>query len=114
MRASQRSAAAQWVTMIKVRAPILCAAPCCRAPIEPGKWMCSTHWFMLPERLRKALHVTWRARHVAAFQENWTEALVILDDAARPFEAPRSRGITPMTIAYEGDRPVVYASGRLL
>lgn len=76
--------------------------------------LCPKHWFALPERLRKALGATWRARHVAAFQELWTEALTLLDPAPHPFDPPRSRGTTPMTIAYEGGRPVVYATGRLL
>jgi hypothetical protein len=97
-----------------MRGPVLCAAPCCRTQVERGRWLCPTHWFALPERLRSGLHLTRRARHVAAFQELWTEALVILDSAARPFDPPRSRGTTPMTIAYEAGRPVVYASGRLL
>lgn len=96
------------------RRPVSCAAPCCRTPVEEGRWLCPTHWFALPERLRKALGATWRARHVAAFQELWTEALVLLDPAPRPFDPPRHRGTTPMTIAYEGNRPVVYATGRLL
>lgn len=96
------------------RGPVICAAPCCRTPVELGKMLCAQHWFALPERLREALGATWRARHVSAFQELWTEALVILDPAPRPFDAPRSRGTTPMTIAYEGARPVVYATGRLL
>jgi hypothetical protein len=97
-----------------MRGPITCAAPCCRTPVSEGRWLCPSHWFALPERLRKALHLTRRARHVSAFQELWTEALVILDPSPRPFDAPRSRGTTPLTIAYEGNRPVVYASGRLL
>lgn len=96
------------------RGPVICAAPCCRVAVEPGKMLCPNHWFALPERLRKALGATWRARHVAAFQELWTEALVILDPASRPFDPPRSRGTTPLTIAYEGARPVVYATGRML
>ncbi|PAL25512.1 hypothetical protein [Sphingopyxis sp. GW247-27LB] len=96
------------------RAAVTCAAPCCRAPIEQGKLLCAAHWFALPERLRNAIGATWRARHVSAFQELWTEALVILDPAPRPFDPPRQRGTTPMTIAYEGSRPVVYATGRLL
>lgn len=96
------------------RAPVICAAPCCRIVVEKGRWLCPRHWFALPERLRKALGATWRARHVAAFQELWTEALCILETAARPFDPARSLGSTPLTIAYDGDRPVVYATGRLL
>lgn len=90
-----------------IRRPVTCAAPGCRCVIEPGKWLCPDHWFSLPERLRKALGATWRARHVAAFQENWTEALVILDPSP-------SRRTTPPTIAFEGERPVTYATGRML
>jgi len=97
-----------------IRAPVTCAAPGCRVHVDRGKMLCPTHWFALPERLRKALGATWRARHVAAFQELWTEALCVLETAARPFDPPRQLGKTPMTIAYEGDRPVVFASGRLL
>lgn len=96
------------------RGPVLCAAPCCQTPIEPGKWLCLAHWLLLPERLRKALGATWRARHISAFQGLWTEALGVLETATRPFDPPPAPGITPMTIAYEGDRPVVYAMGRLL
>lgn len=96
------------------RAPVICAAPGCRVHVERGKMLCPTHWFALPERLRKGLGATWRAGHVAAFQQLWTEALVILDRAPRPFDPPRDRGATPMTVAYEGKRPVVYATGRLL
>lgn len=95
-------------------APATCAAPCCRLPIERGYWLCAAHSARLPERLQRALQLTWRARHMAAFQENWTEALVLLDPTPGIFDAPRSRGTTPMTIAYEGQRPVVYATGRLL
>ena len=76
--------------------------------------LCPTHWFALPERLRKALGATWRARQGSAFQELWTEALVLLDPTPGIFDAARPRGTTPMTIAYEGARPVVYATGRLL
>ncbi|QUM72219.1 hypothetical protein [Sphingopyxis granuli] len=96
------------------RGSVYCAAPCCGTPVERGQMLCVKHWFVLPERLRKALGATWRARHVSAFQELWTEALVILDPAPRPFDPPRSRGTTPLTIAYEGACPVVYATGRML
>lgn len=96
------------------RVPVNCAAPGCREPIGQAKWLCPAHWFTLPERLRKALGATWRARHVAAFQELWTEALVILDPTPRLFEREPAPRTTPPTIAYEGDKPVVYATGRLL
>jgi hypothetical protein len=94
--------------------PVTCAAPCCNLKIEQNNWFCAAHWFALPERLRTAMGATWRARHVAAFQELWTEALVALDPTPRPFEiAPTSR-TTPATIAFEGETPVVYAMGRML
>ncbi len=95
------------------RGPVLCAAPGCRLAIERNNWLCADHWFSLPERLRKALGVTWRARQIAAFQENWTEALVLLDPTPCLFDA-RPRRTTPPTIAFEGERPVAYATGRML
>lgn len=88
------------------RAPVCCAAPRCRVHVAKGQWFCPDHWFSLSDRLRAALGATWRARHVAAFQELWTEALTVLD--------PMPRRTTAPTIAFEGEQPVVYASGRLL
>ena len=96
------------------RAPVTCAAPTCGLPIERGQWLCAGHWFTLPERLRKALGATWRARHVAAFQELWTEALTILDPTPRLFERGPVRRTTPPTIAFEGEQAVVYSTGRML
>lgn len=96
------------------RYPVTCAAPGCQTHIERGKWLCAPHWFALPERLRKALGATWRARHMAAFQENWTEALVLLDRAPRLFETAPTRRTSPRPIAREGEKPVAYAAGRLL
>lgn len=52
--------------------------------------MCRVHWFALPERLRKALGATWRARHVSAFQQLWTEALVLLDRTPGVFDSLRA------------------------
>lgn len=96
------------------RGPVYCAAPTCGRRIEHNNWFCVGHWFSLPDRLRNALGATWRARHIAAFQENWTEALVALDPTPRLFEAAPNCRTTPPTIAFEGERPVVYATGRML
>jgi len=97
------------------RRPVTCAAPCCRAPIDRGNLLCEAHWLSLPKRLRNALGVTWRARQMSAFQENWTEALVILDPTPGIFEAPRPRRVTPPTIAFgaRGEQ-IIYATGRML
>ncbi len=97
------------------RAPVTCAAPCCRESIDRGNLLCAAHWFMLSDRLRTALGMTWRARQMSAFQENWTEALVILDPTPGIFEPARPRRQTPPTIAYgaRGEQ-IIYAQGRML
>lgn len=97
-----------------MRQPVTCAAPGCQTHIERGKWLCASHWFALPVRLRKALGATWRARHMAAFQENWTEALVLLDQASGLFEAASTRRTSPPPITCEGEKPIAYAAARLL
>lgn len=91
-----------------------CAAMRCHAPVQPGMLMCKAHWFTLPARLRGAIWRTWRARHMAAYQDNVRVAVDYIDNLEGPFEARRPMRDASAPVAFDGDEPVAFGQGRML
>lgn len=71
-----------------------CQAVCCKATVQPGRFLCSPHWHALPKPLRDQVNATWRARQRASAGgvragAQYVVAHVEACDEARRFTAER-------------------------
>ncbi|MBF0169059.1 MAG: hypothetical protein HQL45_15665 [Alphaproteobacteria bacterium] len=55
-----------------------CHAPGCNRLIQREHLMCPKHWYMLPDRLRRAINRNWRMRDHEAHAANCREAQDII------------------------------------